>query len=312
MDYSRKTCLKKISLSAAIIAIAALGSSMPVSAQTITAGGTDAPTQYPFGTSGSYIGEYQELYSPTLFTSAYSIDSISFASALLPGLNNYPEDATYSLSVLFGYTPASNITATQSSFLTPTTGYTSFYGTANTPETLTATLTGTGVYDLNIVGNSPFVYNPSLVLQPHLAIRHHFSTLALSYCLLRKTSRPLVRYAIMNALAITAAVILGALLMDVTIDSASATEVPSGPGEGEFFVAGDSSNASEIYYNAGSNDPSLGTNNIGSDTLAPQTQFSGSYAAVPESSPIALVVAGGALLMLTAGLKARRRALAAN
>jgi len=124
----------------------------------VTAGGTSAPAQFPFGTDGpegrtlkNYSGEYQQIYSASVFTSPVTITQVSFSSAA--STDNVAEAATYNFTIMLANTSAS-VTDTDPNFVSTTGGTTVFSGTLN------ANLTANNTFDLNIPFMTSFAYTP--------------------------------------------------------------------------------------------------------------------------------------------------------
>lgn len=89
---------------------------------TVTAGSTSTLSTAPFGTDGptgasvhNYVGEYQQIYDASLFTSPFTITKLSFSSADA-NAGNVPETATYNFVIKLGNTSAS-VTDTTPSFV---------------------------------------------------------------------------------------------------------------------------------------------------------------------------------------------------
>lgn len=133
----------------------------PASAQsaTVTAGGTSNPAPFPFGTDGqgggtlkNYSGEYQQIYSASLFSSPVTITQVSFSSSDA-STGNVPETAFYNFVIKLANTSAS-VTDTSTSFVS-TAGSTTVY-----TGTLTASLTANNTFDLNIPFMQSFTFTP--------------------------------------------------------------------------------------------------------------------------------------------------------
>jgi PEP-CTERM motif len=119
-------------------------------AQTVVSGGTGSENAFPYGNNGfSYSGEYQQVYSSTVFTGPVDITQISFASATA---QSYSLDLDLSLST------------TSAAVNGLSTTYASNVGADSTivfSGTQAVTAAGTDSFDLIFNLSTPFIYNPA-------------------------------------------------------------------------------------------------------------------------------------------------------
>lgn len=132
----------------ALLGLAAL----PSRASTITVGTFNTKDQYPFGITYSgaaeYIGDYQQVYATSVFSSRVLITQVAFSSYY-----SYPGTASYSISMGLGVTtrtPASPGSSFASSFTPVFSGAVPAQFTAASPD-----------FDLPISLTTPFSYDPA-------------------------------------------------------------------------------------------------------------------------------------------------------
>lgn len=160
---------RKTGLLLTLLALGALALTPPAAAQgTVTIGTADpnADTLFPFGSGGSYSGEYQQIYDGSAFPGVLTLNNVSFSSE--QGNGNTPGTATYGLTVFLSNT-ARTTDANSPTGISPT--FANNFGTNRVQVfngTITANLQANNTFDLTIPFMTPFTFTNALPRQPNL------------------------------------------------------------------------------------------------------------------------------------------------
>ena len=128
-----------------------------VEAASVVAGGTGSFNNFPFGAAinNVYMGEYQQIYSSTVFPSALDITSVAFASDGSPGNGGSGTQGTVNLTVSLSTTSASPTAASTTYADNRGPDFTTVFS-----GSVTYTPQKNGTFDL-VFPTSAFLYDPS-------------------------------------------------------------------------------------------------------------------------------------------------------